>query len=52
MSSKRRSPPTRWKVPKMPKAGFARKDWLVPPFLFPLFLATLVVVYALMRTAE
>jgi hypothetical protein len=52
MSSKRRSPPTRWKAPKMPKAGFAWKDWLAPPILFPLFLATLVVGYALLHTAE
>ena len=27
------------------------KDWLVPPVLFPLFLATMVVAYALLRTA-
>jgi len=28
------------------------KDWLVPPVLFPLFLATMIVAYALLRTAE
>ena len=33
------------------KPAFAWKDWLVPPVLFPLFLATMVVACALLRTA-
>jgi hypothetical protein len=36
----------------MPKAAFVWKDWLVPPILFPLFLAALVVGYAVLRPAE
>ena len=32
------------------KSAFAWKDWLVPPVLFPLFLAALVVAYALLRS--
>ncbi|WIM10181.1 MAG: hypothetical protein OJF58_001136 [Enhydrobacter sp.] len=34
----------------MPKTPFVWKDWLVPPVLFPLFLAAMVVAYALLRT--
>jgi hypothetical protein len=36
----------------MPKAAFVCKDWLVPPILFPLFSAALVVCYAVLRTGE
>ena len=36
----------------MQKPAFVRKDWLVPPVLFPLFLAAMIVVYAFLRTAE
>lgn len=33
----------------MQKQAFAWKDWLVPPVLFPLFLAAMVVAYALLK---
>jgi hypothetical protein len=33
----------------MQKHAFVWKDWLVPPALFPLFLAAMVVAYALLR---
>jgi hypothetical protein len=36
----------------MQTSHFAWKDWLVPPVLFPLFLAVMIVAYALLRTAE
>ena len=36
----------------MQKPAFVWKDWLVPPVLFPLFLAAMIVVYAFLRTAE
>jgi len=36
----------------MPKPAFVWKDWLVPPVLLPLFLTVMIVVYALLRTAE
>jgi len=50
-SSTRRLPPTGWKVrTKMQEPAFVWKDWLVPPALFPLFLAAMVVAYALLRT--
>lgn len=35
--------------PQMSKPRFVWKDWLVPPVLFPLFLATMIVAYALLR---
>jgi hypothetical protein len=50
-SSTRRLPLTGWKVrTKMQKHAFVWKDWLVPPALFPLFLAAMVVAFALLRT--
>ena len=36
----------------MSKPAFVWKDWLVPPVLFPLFLAVMIGVFALLRTAE
>ena len=36
----------------MQPSRFAWKDWLVPPVLFPLFLAAMIVAYALLRTGE
>lgn len=32
----------------MQKSAFVWKDWLVPPVLFPIFLAVMVVAYALL----
>ena len=34
----------------MQEPAFVWKDWLVPPALFPLFLAAMVVPYAPLRT--
>ncbi len=34
----------------MSKPRFVLKEWLVPPILFPLFLAAMFVAYALLRT--
>jgi hypothetical protein len=36
----------------MQKSNFVWRDWLVPPVIFPLFLAAMIVGYALLRTAE
>jgi hypothetical protein len=36
----------------MQTSRFVWKDWLVPPVLFPLFLAAMIVAYSLLRTAE
>lgn len=36
----------------MPKSGFDWKAWLVPPVLFPLLLAAMIVAYAILRAAE
>ena len=35
----------------MQKSVFVWKDWLVPPVLFPISLAMLIVAYALLRPA-
>jgi hypothetical protein len=35
----------------MKKPAYVWRDWLVPPVLFPLFLAAMVVAYALLRSA-
>jgi hypothetical protein len=34
----------------MSKLGFIWKDWLVPPVVFPLLLAAMIIAYALLRT--
>lgn len=36
----------------MQTSAFVWKDWLVPPVLFPIVLAAMIVAYALLRTAE
>ena len=36
----------------MQNPRFAWKDWLVPPVLFPIFLAVLLVAHVLLRTPE
>jgi hypothetical protein len=36
----------------MQRSAFVWKDWLVLPVPFPIFPAAMIVVYALLRTAE